>query len=184
MIVDGIKIESIPGFPDYAISRNGEVWSKPRKDTINRSVKGRWLKPGINGKGYWMVVLFIDSQGHSCTIHQLLLETYVGPCPPSMECRHLNGNKKDNRLDNLCWGTRSENQQDSIQHGTHKIPHVRGEDVKTSKLTEQDVRMIIYMSRTGLFLQREIAEIYGVCHQAINLIVNKKRWKHLWAKVA
>lgn len=29
-----------------------------------------------------------------------------------MECRHLNGNPVDNRLENLCWGTHSENEYD------------------------------------------------------------------------
>lgn len=184
MLRDGTEVKTIPGFPNYAISRDGRVWSRPRKDTINRSVMGRWLKPGINGNGYWMVVLGVDFQRHSCPIHQLLLETYVGPRPTGMECRHLNGDKKDNNLENLAWGTRSENQRDSIRHGTHRIPHLRGEDVVTSKLTEQDVRMIIYMHRTGLFLRREIAKIYGVCRQTIDFIVNKKRWGHLWKNVA
>ena len=181
MFAEEIEVKAIPGFPNYAISRDGRVWSKPRKDTINRKVKGRWLKPGINGNGYWGVVLAVGLQSHSCTIHRLLLETYVGPCPTGMECRHLNSIRTDNQIENLAWGTKSENQMDSIRHGTHKIPHLRGEDVVTSKLTEQDVRMIIYMYRTGLFLHREIAKVYNICRSEVGFILTKKRWKHLWA---
>lgn len=34
-------------------------------------------------------------------------------------CRHLNGNPYDNRLENLAWGTPSENMLDKVRHGTH-----------------------------------------------------------------
>jgi len=46
------------------------------------------------------------------------LETSVGPCPEGHVTRHLNGDPTDNRLENLRWGTRSENQRDSVKHGT------------------------------------------------------------------
>ena len=49
--------------------------------------------------------------------HQLILFAFVGPKPNGMECRHLNGNPADNRLENLVWGTRRENVFDSIKHG-------------------------------------------------------------------
>jgi len=38
---------------------------------------------------------------------------------PGEVCRHLNGNPHDNRLDNLSWGTPSENMLDKARHGTH-----------------------------------------------------------------
>ena len=52
-------------------------------------------------------------------VHQLVLEAFVGPRPLGMVTRHLNGEPTDNRVDNLAWGTRSQNNLDSVRHGTH-----------------------------------------------------------------
>jgi len=180
MLAEGIEVRTILEFPNYAITRDGKVWSKPRKDNIGRDVGGVWLTfyPSTNGK-YSIIRFWIRNKKYARRIHQLVLETYVGPCPKGMECRHLNGNPADNRLDNLCWGTHQENMKDMVRHGTH-ITHA-GEKNGQAKLTEQDVRMIVYMYRTGLLTKKEIAGQYKITRQCITLILNRKNWKHLWA---
>lgn len=49
-------------------------------------------------------------------IHTLVLEAFVGPCPEGLECRHLDGDAGNNRLTNLRWGSRMENQKDRRFH--------------------------------------------------------------------
>jgi hypothetical protein len=44
---------------------------------------------------------------------------FVGPYPEGMEIRHLDGNPENNALENLKYGTRSQNIQDQIRHGVH-----------------------------------------------------------------
>lgn len=44
--------------------------------------------------------------------HRLVLETFVGPCPEGMQCRHLDGVGTNNDVANLRWGTASENRRD------------------------------------------------------------------------
>lgn len=173
-------MKTIPGYANYAITKDGKVWSKPRITPHGHKRKGRWLKSGICSNGYLGVVLHINSQKYSCSIHRLVLETYVGPCPEGMEACHNNGNRIDNLLGNLRWDTRSNNHQDAIQHGTHQSLHQSGEKAGQAKLTDRDVRMIIYMYRTGLFVQWKIAKIYNIVQQEISRIVNRKRWKHIW----
>lgn len=48
MIVEGIEVKEIPGFPDYAVSKDGEVWSKPKK----RGYGAGYIGPG-NWKHIW-----------------------------------------------------------------------------------------------------------------------------------
>jgi len=165
-------MKQVFGFSGYLITKNGRVWSEPKK----HRTFGKWLKPRIDTKNYLFVSLRKNSRTYNKSIHRLVLETYISPCPDGMECRHLNGNSKDNRLINLTWGTKSENQKDRIKHGTG----VRGKNNPMVKLTEQDVRTIIYMWRTGLFTQKEISEIYNISYAHISDIVNKKKWKHIW----
>lgn len=165
-----VRLKTISGFPNYAVSKNGKVWSRKRQI---------FLKPQMRG-GYKSVRLHENNKWRYKTIHRLLLRTFIGKCPKGMEACHNNGNRSDNRLENLRWDTRKHNHADAIKHGTHTCLTQKGENSSQAKLTEQDVRMIVYMCRTGDFSQREIADIYHVRDSCISRIVNKKRWKHIW----
>jgi len=175
-----VGMKDIPGFERYCVTEDGRIWSKPKRG--GRSKYGKWLKPYTKSDGYLAVGLCTNDKRKHKPIHRWILETFVGPCPEGMECRHLDDNKKNNNLDNLRWGTRSENIMDSVRHGTHFIPNCKGERQGHAKLTEKQVRMIIYMWNTGLFKQGEIAKVYNIDQSHVSDIVNKKCWKHLWTQ--
>ena len=63
--------------------------------------------------------LTVQIKGRSRWVHHLVLEAFVGPCPPGLQCRHLNDVGTDNRLENLVWGTSSENAVDMVNNGNH-----------------------------------------------------------------
>lgn len=160
-------MRTIPGFPSYSITKDGRVRGIPRKRT-----KGEWLKPGVSRRdGHLSVVLCEYGKRKTRTIHQLVLETYVGPRPDGMGCRHLDGNPANNRLDNLCWGTQGENMQDAAQHGT----------IGSTKLVVGDVRAIVHLYSIGAFSQTRLAELYGVCQSTINNVLLRKTWRCVWA---
>lgn len=48
-------------------------------------------------------------------IHRLVLEAFVGPCPPGMETCHANGDGLENNVENLRWDTHGENQRDPLR---------------------------------------------------------------------
>ena len=106
----------------YEVSDSGEVRSLPRthvtRSGIQRHVSGRMLRPGV-ARGYKLVSLYRENVGQTRTIHRLVMAAFVGPLPEGMATRHLNGNALDNHLSNLAYGTFSENESDSIAHGTH-----------------------------------------------------------------
>lgn len=164
-------MKEIPGFPGYFITKDGRIWSNKQRKL--------WRRLKLDRDGYFQVDLWKEKRSIFCGVHRLVLETYVGPCPEGMQCRHLNGVRTDNRLDNLCWGTPKENMQDRELHGN--TFHAQGEKQGASKLTERDVRMIVYMYRTGEFFQREIAEIYNIGRELVSKIILRKRWKHIWS---
>ncbi len=170
--------KEIPGFPSYFINKRGQVWSGPK---VRVNISGQFIKPYLVNN-YLMVNLYKNKKLFHKYIHRLLLEVYVGLCPEGMECRHLDGNRQDNRLDNLCWGTRSENVMDTIQHGRNNTLYKKGIKHPNSILTEQDVRMIVYMYRTGEFTQQEIGGIYDTARSNVSAILNKRNWKHIWRK--
>jgi hypothetical protein len=53
-------------------------------------------------------------------VHTLVAEAFIGPRPDGREVRHINGDGRDNRAENLAWGTHSENELDKVRHGTHQ----------------------------------------------------------------
>lgn len=107
-------------------------------------------------------------------MHILVLTTFVGPCPSGMECRHIDGNPANNHKDNLAWGTRSENSQDKLLHGTHS----RGDRSGLAKLTTADVLAIRARAANGES-NVDIAKDFLVHETSICLIVRRKRWKHV-----
>jgi HNH endonuclease/NUMOD4 motif len=107
----------VPGFEGlYEVSNFGRVRSlgRPSRNGI-RSFSPRMLRPGPSNYGHLSVVL---GRRNTRMVHQLVLQAFVGSRPLGMEVRHLDGDPTNNRLENLCWGTRTENIHDAMRHGT------------------------------------------------------------------
>lgn len=121
----GERIQIWRPLPDYQgcyeISNLGQVRSLDRVITRNghpARVRGRVLSPTKGGKGYLQVHLSMDGARRFRSVHRLVLETFVGPCPEGMEACHGPGGQMDNRLVNLRWDTSGSNQLDKQRDGT------------------------------------------------------------------
>lgn len=66
----------------------------------------RWTFGTTGGGGDYLRVRIY---GRDYKVHRLVLETFVGKCPPGMQGDHINRNRTDNRLENLRWVTPAEN---------------------------------------------------------------------------
>jgi hypothetical protein len=159
-VTPGATWNPVPGFPGYTVSTDGQVRSP------NKVLRPIVSKPD----GHLYVFL---SGRKKVYIHQAVLWAFVGSCPPEQECRHVNGNPADNRLENLAWGTRLENANDKRLHGTQP----RGERAATAKLVEADVRAI--RATYGSMSLRATARLYGVSHTAIRRAALGVKWAHL-----
>lgn len=93
-------------------SRDHQVWGGCRMGFYTKP--GKILQPGIASNGYPTVAL---GRGNTRTVHSLVAETFIGPCPAGMEVRHRDGIRTNPKLDNLCYGTRLENIEDAFRHG-------------------------------------------------------------------
>lgn len=112
---------AIPGYEgSYEVSDLGRVRSLDRITRDGKRVRGCVLKPFTMPSGHLRVGLS-HGPGQTKKVHRLVLEAFVGPCPPEMEALHRNGVPADCRLANLRWGTKSENARDQIAHGRHPM---------------------------------------------------------------
>lgn len=96
-------------YPDYEVSDLGRVWSHKRG--------GRYLKTPPNSSGRPIVEIRNDHGRRLVFTYRLVLEAFVGPCPPGKQGLHKNDVKTDNRLENLRWGTPSDNAYDRYRNG-------------------------------------------------------------------
>lgn len=173
--LDMNKATPIPGYPGYFLTRTGEVWS-------NRRGSMRRLHSQTNRDGYQSVTFSVDGRSVGRLLHRLMLTTFVGEPPTDQHVtRHLNGDRADNRLSNLAWGTQAENITDALGHGTMHQMQRRGELVPSAKLLEDDVRQIEQRARSGAETVKSIAHEFGVSRSLVSKIRDHARWQHLWA---
>lgn len=111
----------IPSEPGYEASSLGRVRSIDRvveTSTGKRRYRGKILVASSIQSGHQVLALGRFSRR---TVHALVLEAFVGFCPPGQECLHRNGVPWQNDLGNLRYGTRSENNFDKSTHGSNKL---------------------------------------------------------------
>lgn len=180
MIIPTEQWKIVAGFTGYEVSSHG--WVRTYRPVNGRGPflrEPREINPrAITGKPYLRVTL-TNNDGRQVTrrVHILVLETFIGPRPTQEhQTRHLDGNHKNNRLDNLLWGTVQENSDDRLAHGTQ----VRGEKVGIAKLTEQQVQEIkaaIPFWKKGM--ATSFANKFGVGRTAITEIRKNNTWRHV-----
>jgi len=166
-------MKPIPSYFGYFATKDGRIWSAPRKNSSGHLRKGRFLKPSLNKiTGYFKVTLFKNGKPYYHFVHRLILKTFIGPCPDDMEACHNDGNPQNNNLENLRWDTRSNNTKDSMKHGTHHVNI-------TPKLTEKDIRLIRKLYEYKEFNQPQLANKFNVSGPNISDIIRRKTWKHI-----
>lgn len=69
------------------------------------------------GKGYLSVMLYKNNKGRRHNVHRLVAEAFIPNLHNLSQVNHIDGDKTNNRVDNLEWCTQSEN----MQHAAHEI---------------------------------------------------------------
>lgn len=144
-------------FDDYEITKEGQV--------INKT-NGHILKPQPNSKGY----LRVRIDGKLRFVHRLVAEKYIPNPEHKEQVNHKNGDKTDNRTENLEWVSNQENRDHAVKNGLH----LSGEACPYSKLTLDQVK---YIRQHPEITNREYACMYGVSEGAIYDIKHYKDWK-------
>lgn len=154
--------KDIPGFSDYQASTHGGI----------RSCKsGSWrpVRPTPHSRtGYVAVSLRVAGRYVTRSVHRLIAQTFLGSAC-GRDVNHINGDKQDNRLENLEYLSRGDNHRHAYR--------TRLRDPVGRKLSDDEVRQIAALK--GAATQKQIARAFGICRATVYLIHNRKRHQQL-----
>ena len=106
----------------YEVSNLGNV----RRATAGVNTHaGRVKKPSQSSNGYFIFGVFANGARTNFLVHRAVAEAFLGPIPVGAEVNHKDGNKLNNRLDNLEVVTVSENVIHALRTGLAKLPQQR-----------------------------------------------------------
>jgi NUMOD4 motif/HNH endonuclease len=142
---------------EYEVSNLGRVRNVWRGQELSQSLVNGYARVSLRQKGFY--------------VHRLVLLAFCGLPGAEEQCRHLDGNQSNNRLDNLLWGTAQENNADQLAHGTRR----RGAKHHGALLSEEQVLAI----RNSGSPSRKLAAHYGVSRSAVQDIRKRRSWSWL-----
>jgi hypothetical protein len=175
----------IDGFEDYEVSSCGRVKTKERLLRYNHAVTGnehfrksteRELKIHLNDlTGYKFVQLYSNKKMFNLTIHRLVALAFNERSDETFDVvNHKDGNKHNNTVDNLEWGTNAYNHE----HATITGLKAKGSKISSAKLNDATVHAIKWFLSKN-FSHSELSKAFKISRPTISMIANGKIWKHV-----
>jgi len=166
-------IEGYEGY--YEVSSLGRVRSLPRTVSSGRGwnypVKGKILTPASDRGGYQLVTLRKDGQ-RTLKVHRLVAEAFI-PNPLKLpQINHKDGDKTNNRVENLEWCNSKANIAHAWETGLASSNHCSGESHHLSSVQDSHIKECLDLYQTGKWSQRKLAQKYGVSPTTVN------NWTH------
>jgi len=150
---------------NYKIKENYVVYN----DGTIFSLQSKMFMNSINTNGY----LSVKMAGKLESIHRLVGGLFIPNPDNKPEINHIDGDKTNNKVENLEWVSPSEN----IQHKIHQLgKEHRGSKNGMAKLTLEDVDKIKVLYQAG-YSQNKLGEMFGISQGKISNVINGKSYK-------
>jgi hypothetical protein len=170
-----MKKENISGYPQYHITRRGEVYSYKRgvwklRKTSNKSSTGR-IRVRIRNK--WLQVSRLVALAWVPNPHPEIYDVVM----------HLDNNPSNNYYKNLKWGTQSQNIAQAYRDGNLKTPSAliaRGESHSNASITNQTRSMIVDLRLNYHVPESKLSIIFGISKRHISKIVSQYKKGIRW----
>ena len=170
----------------YSISSHGRVISyRPRNGVytgINTN-SGLMRKVQRFKTGYLYIGLRYDNGEKKILLHRAIAITFIDNPHNHPQVNHIDGNKENNRIDNLEWVTPSQNVQHSFDNGlnigSHHVYVKNNGKSPTAADSIDQVKKVIELLKNPELTQKEISAATGVKLKSVSSIKLGVTWKHL-----
>lgn len=139
-----------------------------------RNAKTKRILHEFKGKDGYLRTQF---GGKSRTVHRVIAKTFLPKDEARIYVNHIDGDKTNNKVENLEWCTFSENMKHAYNNGLMKSR--TGANNGRSILSEEDVRFIRQncKKRDPIYSRKALAERFNVAHQTISAVLSGQNWK-------
>ena len=111
--------------------------------------------------------------GKKFSVHRLVAQHFLPDWNPGLEVNHIDGNRDNNRADNLEMCTHQRNMEHAIAGG---LKRDYGEKSVNAKLTNGQAEEIRVRYSSGQASQNSLAKQYGVSRQTVSAIIRYKKY--------
>lgn len=155
-------IEEWKEYNGYKVSNYGKV--------INKS--GKYLKSEPNKDGYVHTSIKGINGKRLHGMHRIVATVFLDNIDNLPEVNHKDGVKHNNRVDNLEWCTKKENQQ----HEVKVLQQRNGDKNCRSRITNEQAIEIYNLCKEGKMLYKDIAKMYNIFPPEVSRIVLGTNW--------
>lgn len=167
------KWKIVEGFSKYLVSNKGRVKNVIRLKDLKFYDKDGYKKIGLIND---------DNVKKKVFVHRLVAQAFIPNPNGKPQVNHRDGNKANNKFNNLEWCTAKENTAHSIKTGLtdfSKINYRKGEEASSSKITNEDVKELREMYDTGEFSLKELSIYFDISIPTVWNIAKRKTWTHI-----
>lgn len=172
--------KSVPEYEGYYEVSNDGLLRSVNRISINslghcRHLRGCLMASSKSNCGYIKYSLNKDGKSQTFNAHQLVALAFMGHnrIGTKMTINHIDGNKMNNRIDNLEIVTMSENRRHAIRTG---LWNQRGVYAAKAKLSSENLAQIRQLYATGRYRQRDLAQMFNVGKSTIGRAVRYQRF--------
>lgn len=174
--------KDIPNYEGYyQISNLGRIKSVARKvkyQNSYRNVKEKLKKTFIGKQGYERVELSKNGKTKKYNVHRIVANVFISNPLNKETVNHINGIKTDNRVENLEWATRSENELHAYKIGLAKNSE-KQRNVARLYCKENKIKSIIQLDLDGNFIKewksaKEVEEKINISRKNISQCITGK----------
>lgn len=168
-VIDGEVVKRSIKWYNYGCSASGRIFRWDTEKEMAISVRTR-------EKDYPTFRACHDNRPSNVCVHVIIAECWLVNDSPEIkvDVNHINGNKKDFRLENLEWVTKSQNQRHALESGLKQ----KGDELYNSQLSNDEVHIVCQKLQGGA-RAKDLAEEFGVSIDIIRKIKDGSTYFHI-----
>lgn len=166
-----IKDEKLIKLEGYEVTKEGDVCKKPYKDAEGKMRKRKILKP-TKIHGYMRLNVKLDGKKITVAVHRIVASTFLITHSLNLEVNHIDGNKANNKINNLEWVDHNTNMNHAVDNNLFPKNPKR-------KFSANEVKLIRKYHRDKQFTYKELAQLFQVPKSTIWGVISNRSYKEV-----